>query len=243
MIIDSHEHLGDCYVYDHSVSEEGLLGALNKNGVDGALVFPFPGAADAPAVHNDIAALAKKYPGRIYGVVSLNPHRSPDEFDREVKRCVDMGFKGIKIHPFGHACPLGARDAQKVFVAARTYGIPVIVHTGLGVPYTLPSVVMQPARQYPEVTFVIAHAGAYIYSAEALLVAQECPNVYLETSWCSAHRIREFVEKLGPERVMFGSDIPINIESELAKYRSMLPDETLKCCFAETAQRVFKLPS
>lgn len=241
MIIDAHEHLGDCNVYDHSVSEEGLMGALDRNGIDAALVFPFPGAVDAVAVHNGIAALAKKYPGRIFGVVSLNPHKSKVEYDQEVKRCVEMGFKGIKIHPFGHACPLNVRDAQKVFDAARQYNIPVIIHTGLGVPYTLPSVVMSPAQQYPDVKFVLAHSGAYIYSAEALLVAQQCPNVYLETSWCSAHRIKEFVDKIGPERVMFGSDLPVNIESELAKYRSLISGSDLQCCFAETATRVFDL--
>lgn len=242
MIIDAHQHLGDCRVFDHYVSEEELIEALDTNGVDAAIVFPFPGAGDERAVHDAIAALTQKYPGRIYGVVSLNPHQEEGSYWREVERCVrELGFVGLKLHPLGHACPVGARDADKVFAAARHFDVPVIVHTGLGAPYTLPSLIIPRARQYPDVKIVLAHAGAYLFTAEAFVVAEECPNVYLETSWCGAHHIRNLVRRFGARRVMFGSDLPINISSELAKYRSVLGEEELGQCLAETARAVFKL--
>ena len=241
MIIDSHQHLGDCRVFDHEVTEEKLIGCLDSNKVDAAVVFPFPGATDEVAVHTSISQLIEKYPGRIIGLISLNPHRSEDAYFNEIERCIKMNFKGIKIHPFGHACPVTAKDADKVFYAAQEYNVPVVIHTGLGVPYTLPSVVIPRARQFPKLKIVLAHSGAYIYSGEAVLVAQECPNVYLETSWCAAYRIREFVKRFGPDRVMFGSDLPENIASELAKYRSVLNEGELAWCLADTAKNVFNI--
>ncbi len=240
-IIDSHQHIGECTIFDHKVSEQELLEKLDENGVSGAIVLPFPGDPDERRTHDAIYELSNKFPGKIYGVISLNPRMSEDEYFKEVERCVNMGFKGIKLHPFGHACPLNSRAAEKFFIAARNNNLPVIIHTGLGVPYTLPSMVIPKAMEYKDVKIVLAHAGAYIYSAEALIAAQLCPNIYLETSWCSAHRIREFVEKLGPERVMFGSDIAINIPSELAKYRSQIKNEYLEICLQQTAEKVFKL--
>lgn len=241
MIIDSHQHLGDCSVFDAKVTEDELINSLDKNQVDAAIVFPFPGARKEEAVHDAIHALTIKYPGRIYGLISINPHRDEKSYFAEVERCVKMGFLGLKIHPQGHACLIHTKDAEKVFIAARKFNLPVIIHTGLGVPYTLPSLVIPRAKQYSDIKIILAHAGAYIYSAEAIVTAEECPNVYLETSWCSPHRIKEFVEKLGPDRVMFGSDLPVNITTELAKYRSILDENDLEKCLCTTAKNVFKI--
>ncbi len=43
------------------------------------------------------------------------------------------------------------------------------------------------------------------------------------------------VKQIGPRRVMFGSDIPLNMASELAKYRSLgLSESDLEWCLART---------
>lgn len=243
MIVDSHAHLGDCRVFDHVIEEDELIGALDQYSLDAALILPFPGAANEPAVHDAIAALARKHPKRIYGVISLNPHIDEEKYFREVDRCVkDLGFVGLKLHPYGHACPPAAKDADKVFRAAEDFKLPLIIHTGLGVPYALPSLIIPRAKQFPRVKIVMAHSGAYIYTAEAFVVAAECPNVYLETSWCGAHRIYDLIDQFGAERVMFGSDIPQNIPTELAKYNSIgITPAQLEQCLAGTAREVFKL--
>lgn len=243
MIFDSHQHLGDCRVFDALVEEEELIGALNRNKIDSALVLPFPGASNEPATHDAIAALAKKYPKRIYGVISLNPHIDEDKYQQEVERCVkNLKFVGLKLHPFGHACPPGSKAADKVFRAAEIHGIPLIIHTGLGAPYSLPGLIIPRARQFPKVKIVMAHSGAYIYSIEASVVAAECSNVYLETSWCSPYRIKGFIDDFGPSRVMLGSDIPINITTELAKYGSIgLSSAQMEQCLSGTCRDVFNL--
>ncbi len=244
MIIDAHQHFAGCFVFDHHVGESELIGAMDENGVDAAMVMPFPGTDKEAKVHDAIEELGKKYPGRIYGMISINPHGDYDVYMQEVARCVQKGFKALKIHPLGHACPVMTKSADRVFEAAHIFKLPVLVHTGLGAPFALPSVVIPRARQYPDMKIVLSHAGAYIYSAEAELVAQECPNVYLETSWVGApHRVKSFVKKIGAERVMFGSDLPDNMANELGKYRSIkgLSQEEMALCLGGTAQQVFRL--
>lgn len=243
MIIDSHEHLGDCRVFDHVIGEEELISTLEVNQINAALVLPFPGASNEQVVHDAIATLAQKYPKKIYGVVSLNPHIKEEKYYQEVKRCVkDLRFVGLKLHPYGHACPPGAKDADKVFAVAKELEVPLIIHTGLGVPYTLPSLIIPRAKEFPQVKIIMAHSGAYIYTIEAFIVANECPNVYLETSWCGAHRIKALIKQFGAERVMFGSDIPSNIATELVKYNSIgLTSTELEQCLSGTALEVFKL--
>ena len=81
-----------------------------------------------------------------------------------------------------------------------------------------------------------------MFGADALVVAQECPNVYLETSWTAVYDLQAMVEKLGPQRVMFGTDLVKNIPVELAKYRALgLSEEQLEWCLGKTSAAVFRI--
>ena len=244
MIVDAHMHLGSCRVFDLDVTEDALLANLDRNGVDAAIVQPFPGAPDPRAVHDRIANLAAKHPGRVYGLASLSPHRDQDEYHREVERCVrDLGFVAVKLHTIGHAVNPLHRDGQLVFETASALDIPIMVHTGPGVPFALPSLVLPMARKYPDTPVVLAHAGYAIYTAEAQVAAMVADNVYLETSWITSAQVAGLVRALGPERVMLGTDLLINTATELAKYRSLgLADDVLARVLASTAARVFRLP-
>lgn len=244
MIINAHMHLGDCRFCDHDIDEQEVIDTMDLNGVDASIVFPLPGATDHREVHDRIAALAGSYPGRIFGLIDINPHTDEESYFQEVERCVQQyNFVGLKLHPMGHACPVSAQDADKVFAAARDFGIPLMVHSGLGAPYALPSMLIPRARQFPDLPIIVAHAGAYIFTGEAMLLAELCPNVYLETSWCATHRIKQMVEQFGAHRVMMGSDLPPNIATEIAKYRSCgINEDDLRQALAGTAVEVFKLP-
>ena len=68
----------------------------------------------------------------------------------------------------------------------------------------------------PHVPFIIPHFGAGLFR-EALLVADLCPNVYLDTSstnrWMAYHPaltlagvFRQALEVAGPDRLLFGTD-------------------------------------
>ena len=117
-----------------------------------------------------------------------------------------------------------------------------LIHTGNGLPNALPSLCIPVAKKYPRLKFVLAHAGGGMCGADALVTAQECPNVYLETSWVPVYDLKAMVEKLGPERVMLGTDLVPNMAVELAKYRSIgLTEGQLEWCLGRTAEEVFRL--
>jgi hypothetical protein len=120
--------------------------------------------------------------------------------------------------------------------------VPVIVHTGLGSPWALPSLCIPPARRYPHLPVILAHAGWGLYSAEAVVAAEVCPNLYLEPSWCPAYAARQMIDAFGVGRVLWGSDHLSNIAVELAKYRSIgLSDDELAGVLGGTARAVFSL--
>jgi predicted TIM-barrel fold metal-dependent hydrolase len=99
--------------------------------------------------------------------------------------------------------------------------VPVIVHTGAGAPNALPSLLMPRAKEFPDVRIVLSHAGAFIYTEEAIIVAKHYGNIYLEPSWCGAPQLRQMINAIGIERIMFGSDGPQNVGPELAKVEAI----------------------
>jgi predicted TIM-barrel fold metal-dependent hydrolase len=242
-IIDTHMHLGECRVFGISTSEEELLRGLDQNGIEKVIVQPFPGCEDFRATHDRIANFAAKHPGRVYGLCSLSPHRNRDQYYAEVERCVkQLDFVGVKLHTIGHAVLPLTEDGMCVFEVGTELKIPVMVHTGMGQPFAQPSLCLPAAKKFPQTKIVLAHAGFTVLSAEAQVIASECSNIYLETSWCTSNDIGWMIRTLGPERVMLGSDLPANISSELAKYRGLgLEEKHLQQVLATTAEEVFSL--
>lgn len=242
-VIDAHAHLGRCRVFDLEVSARDLLAAMDRNGIYAAVVMPFPGAIDPKSVHDDIGKLAQAHPGRIYGMVNLNPHCDPDEYFAEAQRCVrDLGFVGLKLHTIGHAVNPLSRDAAQVFETARELNVPVMVHSGPGTPFALPSHLLPRAKEFPDVSIVIAHAGFIFYTGEAYVVARECPNVYLETSWLFPDDLRWLIHAVGAERIMMGTDLPRNVAPTLAICEAAgLTEEEKNWYMGGTAARVFKI--
>ena len=131
------------------------------------------------------------------------------------------GIQGVKIWP-----PAGARPNEpycyRVYERCAELDLPVVVHTGqeigpLRSECTLPILVDQPANDFPELTFVLAHAGMGWWQ-EAAEIAWHHPNVYLDIAYWQAKYLRSperFCEELralistaGKDRVLFGTDWP-----------------------------------
>jgi predicted TIM-barrel fold metal-dependent hydrolase len=241
-VIDAHCHIGTSLVSGVEITEEQLLRSMADNGIGTAMVMPQPhqGIEVAP-VHDRIARFAEANPGVVYGMVNLSPRLEEGEYRAEIARCIrGYGFRAIKLDPLVSALPINHARCEIVFATAREYGVPVIIHTGMGVPNALPSLAIPPALRYPGVTIVLAHAGFAIFAAEAIVAAQVCANIVLEPSWCASYQVAEMVRAIGAERVMFGSDHPSNVASELAKLRNIgLTEEQLGAVLGGTARRVF----
>jgi uncharacterized protein len=243
-VIDAHCHLGQSLLSGVAISEEGLLATMHDHGIDVALVMPQPFQGLEPvAIHDRIARLAEAQPETIYGMANLSPRLPETDYRREITRCIrDLGFKAIKLDPSIHAMPPNHPAAEIVFATAQEFGVPVIIHTGLGAPFALPALAIPPALKYPDLTIVLAHAGYGVYYAEALVTAQVCPNIVLDHSWSPSFQVASMVQSLGAERVMFGSDHLTNVAPELAKLHAIGLDETqLTAILGGTARRVFNL--
>jgi len=243
MIVDAHAHLGHDYVFEHDFPLNELLNHMVVNKVDASIVQPGTVIDMGTVVnqHDAIADLSKRMPGHIFGMANPNPHLPVEQYREELHRCVtDLGFVGVKLHPLGHAVDPSGSTCRALFEAASELSLPVMVHTGNGIPWSLPSALVPLAHDFPNLKVVLAHSGGMMFMGEAVMVAKLCPNVYLETSWLPSFGILNSCRTLGAHRIMFGSDHPENIATELTKYRTVgLTEEELLWCLGKTAATVF----
>jgi predicted TIM-barrel fold metal-dependent hydrolase len=243
-VIDAHSHFAECRVFDLDNTEDDLLGGMNDNDIDIAIVQPYPGANSAKVVHDGIAALGKKHPGRIFGMASINPHLMDSQayFD-ELSRCVkELGFVGVKLHAIGHALNPAGTDGTTIFESASQLGIPVMMHTGPGIPFAAPSAVTPQLKRFPNVPVVLGHAGHGIFSGEAIAVADAFPQVSLEPTWCAFYNVGAMVEAVGPGRVMFGTDLPGNAAVMVETFRALgLSKADMDMVMGGSAKEIFKL--
>ena len=246
MIIDCHAHLGTDLVFDEVRTEEDIIKAMDKFNIEATIVQPMFGAIyldDIRGTHDRIFKFSQAYPRRIFGMASITPLLHEADYYNEAKRCRDeLGFVGIKIHPAVHAVNPAGKRGEMVWKVCEELDLPLMVHTGAGVPFTLPAIVIGRCKQFKNVKCILAHSGMISFAGEAFLAAHECPNVYLDTSWTATHHIEHMVELFGANRVMFAGDEDTNIPVELAKYEHMrISPEDLEWCLWKTTNQVFKL--
>ena len=245
-IVDSHVHLGDCRMCEYDNVEDDVLHALEENGVSTAILQPFPNANDVDAVHARISALSRKFPGRVYGIVSVNPHSDAKIYRSRVRKIIEGGgFVAIKLHTLGHAIFPDSKDAQEVYKIANEFDLPVMVHTGL-TNFGEPALVVGPALRYPGVKFILAHSGWGGHVAQAIAAAKASQNIYLETSWISIDDKLAAINSLGAQRVMLGSDTLLNMGVEIFQYRTLrntlkISETDLEWAFHGVAEQLFAI--
>jgi predicted TIM-barrel fold metal-dependent hydrolase len=131
----------------------------------------------------------------------------------ELCRALDeLGLRALKIYPPYVRVSVNEPLWAPLFEEAERRGLVVISHTGHGDPSCDPAQFDTLAERYPNVRWVLGHAGiTHPGRVTACEVAQRRPNVFLEicTSWRNPGSIEQLVEGAGEDRVLFGSDMPL----------------------------------
>ena len=240
-MFDTHTHLGVACHSARSCTPDELLRNMDRHGVDRSLAIPFPVVDDYRSQHDLIGHAVRANPDRLLGAACLFPLIDRSVFQDEVRRCREQyGFRALKLQPQYHGLnPLSA-SSDFFFEAALENHMAVVCHTGSGLPLASPALLMMPARKFPDLTIVVAHAGGGIYVHEAILAAHFCPNIVLELSTLMPHHVLEVLSYIDSGRLMIGSDLPESVETEMGKILTLdVPDADKRNILDETGCRVF----
>jgi len=155
----------------------------------------------------------ERHPDRIVGLCFLNPAVGADDVGRELDWAVGRhGFRGIKLWV---SVNCRSRKVDPVMVQARQRGLPVLQHAsnstlGRAAPQeSAPADVADLAGRFASVPLIMAHAGHA--RVQGLLDVLPHRNVLVDTAGSQPARgiLAEAVRRLGAERVVFGTDLPI----------------------------------
>jgi predicted TIM-barrel fold metal-dependent hydrolase len=203
-IFDAHMHVGDFGpMFNVSLDRDGLAAVIEEHRYDGCCVFH----PDNAYVRDVVESIPEAY-----GLVWGNP-RVPG-YVEEVERYLDHPkFLGLKLHPLidGYH-PNDPTVHPLMDLLAERGGLPVLVHSGHPI-FTLPWSIEELAVAYPSVKVILGHMGHgnVVYINASIDIAARNPNVYLETSGMPMHtKIKEAVERVGVERIIYGSDTPFH---------------------------------
>ena len=222
MIIDTHVHIGDMIGFH--MTEEDVLYSMQQYGIDHSIVscldaaqfdhelrlIPSKYCRSQIECLQKVVDFAKKYPDRISAAAWLRPYNEKADYDL-YKTINDNRkyIKAIKFHPFHSNVPFDSVAMEPFIELAQHYGLPVVVHTG-GSDAASCVRVYNMAKRFPKTRFVMVHMGLGTDNKEAIELVARQPNLYGDTTWVSMQSTLLLIQTAGIEKVMFGSDNPID---------------------------------
>jgi uncharacterized protein len=240
-LFDAHVHLGHDIDGFRGVYEE-LERIHDRVGISRAFMF----CMDEPDRHPAFRApndrtleYGRRSEGRFIPFVRLDLAETPIE---EAQRCLDLGARGIKLHPRAQRFLLNDERLAPIFALAAERRVPILIHGGRG----LPPIADHLARlvdQFPEAQLIIAHAGIADLAGLAGRFAGKA-GVFFDTSVWSPVDLLSFYHQVSPEQVLYASDYPYGRQpsSLLIALRTArvagLTDEEIRNMLGRSAQRI-----
>jgi predicted TIM-barrel fold metal-dependent hydrolase len=201
---------------------------FDRHGVSGALMI-----ASVPGDEESVSWATGAFPDRIAGAFMFDPTK-PDAESRARVAFDDLGLRVACLFPAMHHYSMAESDGARAVtaLACDRPGTAVFVHCGalsvgarkkLGLPSPFdmrrsnPLDIYRLAAEFPKTKFIIPHFGAGMFR-ETMMLADLCPNVYVDTS--SANKwmryeaapidltavFKRALEVVGSDRLLFGTD-------------------------------------
>lgn len=203
----------------------GLLREMDGLGVERAAIGPAKNftAVDNRAGNSYIAEAVRKHPDRFVGYAVASPWYGK-KAPMELGRALDLGLSGLMIDPALQGFILTDPQIHPLVEFAADAGWPVYCATGTPV-YAMPFQLAELAERYPSVHFVMGHGGFSDFWYDVPDSLRRCPNLWLETSYVLPTQLGRWIEDLGVEKFVFGSDHPYSsLALELDKIRLLKED-------------------
>jgi uncharacterized protein len=227
---------------------------MAAEGVDVAILFAeySPKSTGIQAVE-DMLPIIEHNPERFRLMANLNPHLHYP-LAAELKRQTSLGAVGLKLHPVHGSFPPNDRMLYPAYAFCEMEDLPIVFHCGTSVfpgatnRYADPALIEDVARDFPDLTIVLAHGGrGWWYDAAAFITLMR-PNVHIEISGLPPEKLPDYYKSFNLQRLarkmIFGTDWP-GVPGPKANARAVadlgLERATLSRVLHGNANRIYKL--
>jgi predicted TIM-barrel fold metal-dependent hydrolase len=191
---------------------------MAEEGEDVAILFAeySPKSTGIQAVE-DMLPILEHNPDRFRLMANVNPHLHYPLVE-ELRRQISLGAVGLKLHPVHGSFPPNDRMLYPAYAYCESENVPVVFHCGTSVfpgatnRYADPALIEDVARDFPDLTIVLAHGGrGWWYDAAAFITLMR-ENVWIEISGLPPKRLPDYYKNFDLERLarkmIFGTDRP-----------------------------------
>ncbi len=200
-VYDSHLHMGmlsdKCIVHPREV-----LSFIRKHHVKGGVIMPTAriDGGDNLALYESLyeESVNIGFQVALYVNKDILKQYCEQEFDSEYSYCA------LKIHP--EAIYFNDKEIEDVCLMAIELQLPLYIHTG-GNPNCHSSRFERLIERYPQQLFILCHCRPF---DEAKKLMEKHKNVWVDTAFLSFEKVKILVHQGYEDRILFGSDYPIN---------------------------------
>jgi predicted TIM-barrel fold metal-dependent hydrolase len=220
MIIDAHAHIASWPTLKES--ENRILESMKTYHIAFSLIsdcdcseYPSVGGPDAHQVSQEVGLLTtlrfvKQHPDILGAAVWINPHNETvtPRLDKLIQNNRKYIF-ALKFHPYESHLKVTNKKLIPYLNLARKYNLPILVHTAKD-KYSDISFLADLALKNPDLTFIAAHLQLCSDNSEGISALKRAPNLYADTAWVPMKNAKKVLLGIGENRIMFGSDNPID---------------------------------
>lgn len=242
------------FVLNYATTEK-LLMDMNNNGISKSVIQQInPPNKNSADIMEEIVIQNE----RLYTFGSVHPF--DNNIDSKIEHYMNLHIKGWKINP--HVCgfPINCKESLALIEKLAGTGLPILCCSGLGLPQDVLSTNI-PSRQtkkdvlnqrldkyeivldtFPDTAFVLAHSGCFEFENMVDLLKKH-QNVYTDISIQPAEHIKTLIEKVGYERILFGTDYPFVTQafSVLSVLRATKNEEERAFIFSKNAKKLLNV--
>ncbi|GAB4575390.1 MAG: hypothetical protein Kow0077_26650 [Anaerolineae bacterium] len=218
--------------------------------------------------NDNLARIVARHPDKFIGFAHHNPFQ-PGAAEELRRAVTELGLKGYKLLAPMLDQPIESVEAYPVWEVCAELEIPVLIHFGIqggggGIAWhenINPLKLHNVAKDFPDVNFVVPHFGC-AWIRETLQLCWACANVSIDTSgsnqwvrwvdgdWTTKKLFRKYLETIGAERIIFGSDSSYfprgfairYLQDQIRDCRELgITHEQLQLIFGGNAARLFKI--
>ena len=235
--------------YDIEMDRVGSLSNLLKYsqraGITNCVVHSVATSPQQVERINDfITESVNAHSDKLFGFGTM--HQDYENKLEEVERCLNMGLKGIKLHPDTQMFNIDDECMFPMYDYLQDKA-PVLFHCGdYRYDYSHPRRLARICKMFPKLRVIGAHFGGYSVWDEAYEYLKDL-DCMMDTSSSSALMEEGMFERMikayGADRLLFGTDFPMwDSKEELERFMSVeLPDKDREKIFYSNAAKLLSI--
>lgn len=226
-------------------TRDALAASMQAAGIDCSLVLPVATNTHQVSRVNDASARLNEQGSGILSFGCMHPRL--EDWEQELERIVQLGLKGIKIHPVYQDTDIDDVRFLRILSKCARLGLIVITHAGMDVgfpgkvncspamlrraldrvgPLNMVLAHMGGWRNWPEVADLLSDTGVYLDTSFSLGAMTDNGDGYYgygELELLDGEGFMSLVRAFGAEHILFGTDSPWGGQTEDLRAIRALP--------------------